>query len=62
MPHGPPVRHAGLVRLHQRLEMASGVNFMTLEDEGDAIVWRYLTDRQRRVMLESQPICIVGRV
>ena len=65
LPHGTPVSYAGLVRLRQRPETASGVTFMTLEDEGgmvNAIVWRDLADRQRRVMLESQLLCIHGKV
>jgi error-prone DNA polymerase len=65
LPHGTSVRYAGLVRLRQRPETASGVTFMTLEDEGgmvNAIIWRDLADRQRRVMLDSQLLCIHGKV
>ncbi|OJY87944.1 MAG: hypothetical protein BGP25_06560 [Lysobacterales bacterium 63-13] len=65
LPHGTMVRYAGLVRLRQRPETASGVTFVTLEDEGgmvNAIVWRDVADRQRRVMLESQLMCIQGKV
>ncbi|MBN8741090.1 MAG: error-prone DNA polymerase [Lysobacterales bacterium 69-70] len=65
LPHGTLVRYAGLVRLRQRPETASGVVFMTLEDEAgmvNAIVWRDLADRQRRVMVESQLMCIHGKV
>ena len=65
MPHGAHVRYAGLVRLRQRPETASGVTFMTLEDEAgmvNAIIWKDLADRQRRVMLDSQLMCIHGKV
>jgi error-prone DNA polymerase len=64
-PHGKYVRFAGLVRLRQRPETASGVTFMTLEDEDgmvNVVVWRDLADRQRRVLLESQLLAIDGRL
>ncbi|MDR3385417.1 MAG: error-prone DNA polymerase [Rudaea sp.] len=64
-PHGKHVRFAGLVRLRQRPETASGVTFMTLEDEDgmvNVVVWRDLADRQRRVLLESQLLAIDGRL
>ena len=65
IPHGTQVRYAGLVRLRQRPETASGVTFMTLEDEHgmvNAIIWKDLADPQRRVMLDSQLMCIHGKV
>ena len=65
VPHGTQVRYAGLVRLRQRPETASGVTFMTLEDEAgmiNAIIWKDLAERQRRVMLDSQLMCIYGKV
>lgn len=65
VPSGTTVRYAGLVRLRQRPETASGVTFMTLEDEAgmvNAIIWKDLADRQRRVMLDSQLMCICGKV
>lgn len=46
-------------------ETASGVFLMTLEDEAgmvNAVVWRDIADRQRRVMMESQLMCIHGKV
>ncbi len=54
-PHGRLVRVAGLVIGRQRPDTASGVIFVTLEDECGAInviVWRDLSDRQRRELLE----------
>src|SRR5207244_9718347 len=57
LPHGTPVRLAGLVTLRQRPETASGVTFVTLEDEDglfNVVVWRDVGERQRRVLLESR--------
>jgi error-prone DNA polymerase len=54
---GVPVRVAGLVTLRQRPETASGVTFVTLEDETglmNLIVWRQVAERQRRELLESR--------
>ena len=63
--HGTPVRLAGLVTLRQRPETASGVTFVTLEDEDgmvNVVVWRDLGERQRRVLLESRLLAVQGRV
>jgi error-prone DNA polymerase len=63
--HGTPVRVAGLVTLRQRPGTASGVTFVTLEDETgwlNLIVWRDLAERQRRVLLESQMLGVVGEL
>lgn len=63
--HGRPVRLAGLVTLRQRPETASGVTFLTLEDEDgmvNVVVWRHLAERQRRVLLESQLLAVEGRL
>lgn len=49
--HGQPVRVAGLVVGRQRPGTASGVTFVTLEDEYgivNVVVWRTLAERQRR--------------
>jgi len=65
VPHGSHIRFAGLVRLRQRPETASGVTFMTLEDEDgmvNVVIWRDLADRQRRVLLESQLLAIDGKI
>ena len=65
MPHGRAVRIAGLVRLRQRPQTASGVTFLTLEDEDgmvNVVVWRDLAERQRRVLLESRLLQVEGRL
>jgi error-prone DNA polymerase len=63
--HGRRARHAGLVILRQRPQTASGVTFMTVEDETglvNVVVWRDVAERQRRVFLESQLLGIEGRM
>ncbi|MEO8162058.1 MAG: OB-fold nucleic acid binding domain-containing protein, partial [Arenimonas sp.] len=63
--HGTPVRLAGLVTLRQRPETASGVTFVTLEDEDgmvNVVVWRDLGERQRRVLQESRLLQVEGRL
>jgi len=65
LPHGTPVRMAGLVTLRQRPETASGVTFVTLEDEDglfNVVVWRDVGERQRRVLLEARLLQVEGRV
>jgi len=62
--HGQSVRMAGLVTLRQRPETASGVTFLTLEDEDgmvNVVVWAQLGERQRRVLLESELMMVEGR-
>ena len=64
-PHGRLVRTAGIVIGRQRPDTASGVMFVTLEDETGAtnvIVWRDLGDRQRRELLGSRLIGVYGKV
>lgn len=56
LPNGRHVRVAGMVTLRQRPATASGVIFLTLEDEHgltNVVVWRTVAERQRRVLLES---------
>ena len=51
--------------LRQRPETASGVTFVTLEDEDglvNVVVWRDLGEKQRRVLLESRLLAVQGRV
>ncbi|WP_312320575.1 error-prone DNA polymerase [Stenotrophomonas sp.] len=65
LPHGRSVRFAGLVRMRQRPQTASGVTFLTLEDECgmvNAVVWRRTADRQHRVLVEAQLMQIDGRL
>ena len=64
-PHGRIVRTAGIVVGRQRPDTASGVVFVTLEDETGAtnvIVWRDLGDRQRRELLGSKLLAVYGNV
>jgi error-prone DNA polymerase len=64
-PHGRLVRTAGIVIGRQRPDTASGVVFVTLEDETGAtnvIVWRDLGDRQRRELLGSRLLAVYGKV
>ncbi|KES20152.1 MULTISPECIES: error-prone DNA polymerase [Pseudomonas] len=63
--HGRPVSVAGLVIGRQRPQTASGVTFVTLEDEFglvNVVVWRDLAERQRRVFLQAQLLQVRGRL
>jgi error-prone DNA polymerase len=63
--NGAKVRTAGLVTLRQRPQTASGVIFMTLEDEDgmtNVVVWNDLAQRQRREMLESRLLAVEGKL
>ena len=56
---------AGLVIGRQRPDTASGVIFVTLEDETgvqNVIVWRELFERQRRELLGSRLMAVYGTV
>jgi error-prone DNA polymerase len=62
-PHGRPARAAGLVITRQRPGTASGVTFLTLEDETgqvNVVVWQDLAERQRRELLESRLLAVYG--
>jgi error-prone DNA polymerase len=62
-PHGRLTRAAGLVIGRQRPGTASGVTFVTLEDETgqiNVVVWRDLGDRQRRELLGSRLLAVYG--
>jgi len=64
-PHGRLVRTAGIVIGRQRPDTASGVVFVTIEDETgtvNVIVWRDLGDRQRREMLGARLLGVYGKV
>jgi error-prone DNA polymerase len=64
LPHGTHVRHAGLVTLRQRPQTATGVTFVTLEDEDgcvNVVVWRDLAERQRRELVGSRLLAVDGR-
>ncbi|GAB3384728.1 error-prone DNA polymerase [Lysobacter fragariae] len=65
VPHGKQVRFAGFVTMRQRPQTASGVTFVTLEDEDglvNAVIWQHLAERQRRELLESRLMAIDGRL
>jgi error-prone DNA polymerase len=57
------VRHAGIVTLRQQPETASGVVFVSLEDETgvvQVIVWRRIRERFRQVLLQSRLLAVYG--
>jgi error-prone DNA polymerase len=63
--NGAKVRTAGLVTLRQRPQTASGVIFMTLEDEDgmtNVVVWNDLAQHQRRELLESRLLAVEGKL
>jgi error-prone DNA polymerase len=65
LPNGRHARFAGIVILRQRPQTASGVTFLTLEDESgmvNVVVWQQVAERQRRVFLESQLLAVEGRL
>ena len=62
-PHGRPVHAAGIVTGRQRPDTASGVVFVTLEDETgnvNVVVWRDIGDRQRRELLGARLLGVHG--
>ncbi|XZG68731.1 error-prone DNA polymerase [Chitinibacteraceae bacterium HSL-7] len=64
-PHGRIVRVCGLVTCRQRPGTASGVTFVTLEDETglvNVIVWQQLGDAQRRELLGARLMTVYGIV
>jgi error-prone DNA polymerase len=63
--HGQRILIAGIVTCRQRPGTASGVTFITLEDEtgySNIVVWRDLAEKQRRVLLTSSLMCVDGVV
>jgi len=63
--HGRHIAVAGLVTGRQRPSTASGVIFVTLEDEHgmmNVVVWADLGERQRRELLESRLMQVNGRL
>jgi len=64
-PHGSTVQVAGLVTCRQRPDTASGVIFVTLEDETgcvNVVVWSALAERQRRELLGSRLLGVRGSI
>ena len=61
--NGRLVRHCGIVTLRQQPETASGVVFVSLEDETgvvQVIVWKHLRERQRTVLTQSRLLAVFG--
>ncbi len=62
-PANRPVRVAGLVLVRQRPGTASGVIFMTLEDEtgiANVIVWPRVFEEWRRAVLSARLVVVEG--
>ena len=65
LPDGAWVRTAGLVITRQRPGTASGVTFVTLEDEtghSNLVVWKKIADTQRQALLRSRLMAARGQV
>jgi error-prone DNA polymerase len=63
--HGQWIRTSGLVTCRQRPSTASGVLFVTLEDETgyvNLVVWSHLVEVNRRVLLGSRLLGVAGPV
>ncbi len=63
--NGAAVRTAGIVLMRQRPATASGVTFLTLEDESgqvNVIVWERVGRAQRRALLESRLLEVHGEL
>jgi error-prone DNA polymerase len=64
-PHGKRVRTAGIVLMRQRPGTASGVTFLTLEDETgqvNIIVWERVGEQYRRALVESRLLEVHGEL
>ncbi|MGH8770950.1 MAG: error-prone DNA polymerase, partial [Burkholderiales bacterium] len=58
-------RVVGLVTCRQRPDTASGVIFVTLEDETgtiNVVVWKKVAERQRRALLQAKLLGVEGKV
>jgi error-prone DNA polymerase len=65
LPHGAMANVAGLVTCRQRPDTASGVIFVTLEDETgnvNVVVWSSLVERQRRELLGARLLGVRGAI
>jgi len=63
--HGRTAQVAGIVTCRQRPGTASGVVFLTLEDEtgcANIVVWRSLLERQRREVLSARLLGVHGTI
>ncbi|OLF81348.1 DNA polymerase [Maricaulis sp. W15] len=64
-PHGRWVKTAGVVLVRQRPGTASGVVFMTIEDEtgiANLVVWPRVFDRFRPVVMGARLVAVTGRI
>jgi len=64
-PHGSRVQIAGIVICRQRPMTASGVTFLTLEDEHDFInlvLWKTVAERDARAVTGSIALFVEGKV
>jgi error-prone DNA polymerase len=65
LPHGATARACGIVTGRQRPDTASGVVFVTLEDETgyvNVVVWSSLAERQRRELLGARLMAVHGTI
>ncbi|HQR53259.1 MAG TPA: error-prone DNA polymerase, partial [Burkholderiales bacterium] len=65
LPRGSVAHTAGIVTCRQHPSTASGVTFVTIEDETgcvNVVVWRALAERQRRELLASRLMGIAGTI
>jgi error-prone DNA polymerase len=65
LPHGARTRACGIVTGRQRPDTASGVVFVTLEDETgyvNIVVWASLVERQRRELLGARLMTVHGTI
>jgi len=64
LPHATRVRTVGLVTQRQQPQTASGVTFITIEDEFgnvNVVVWNRIAQTQRRPYLEARLLAIEGQ-
>jgi error-prone DNA polymerase len=64
LPHGRGVHAAGIVTQRQRPGTASGVIFVTLEDEHgviNVVVWARIAERRRKALLGARLLGVRGR-
>jgi error-prone DNA polymerase len=63
-PHNSRVRVAGLVTSRQQPQTASGIIFVTLEDEHgliNVVVWGHVAEAQRRPLLQARLLAVEGQ-
>ena len=63
--HRRPIRTTGIITCRQRPSTASGVTFVTLEDETgtiNVVVWRATAEKYRRELLGATLLTVYGHV